>query len=234
MLPAPHKGVRRNEQGDARYRWDRRRFNSRSTASRMKSERFSPSARALSIRASVPSGNRAGVCSPLIRGRPTSERISDISFCAKPCTLLISPIDRVNDISYIDDISYGGKQAMSYDRRPNDIKAPDGYTLGGERRVRKDGTVLFNRGWWQLPEGFAERGEYVWVHEKWITDSRGKFGSYSDLVLEVAPPGYRNFSAAVLDGETINCRRTRKPDAKPAYRDPARKAWAHRSQAAAR
>lgn len=40
-----------------------RRFNSRSTASRMKSERFSPSAITASIRAKVPAGNRAGICS---------------------------------------------------------------------------------------------------------------------------------------------------------------------------
>ena len=57
-----------------------RRFSSRSTASRMKSERLSPSAHAASIRASVPAGKRAGVCSSLIFGRPTPERVGDITF----------------------------------------------------------------------------------------------------------------------------------------------------------
>lgn len=86
-----------------------RRDNSRSTASRMKSERFSPAASTASIRASVPSRNRAGVCSPLILGRPTVAGVSDITIPAKPCILLISPIDAVKDITYVDDIRYGGK-----------------------------------------------------------------------------------------------------------------------------
>ncbi|WP_164857154.1 hypothetical protein [Sphingomonas crocodyli] len=75
----------------------------------MKSDRFSLPVSAASMRANVPSRKRAGVCSPLILGRPTPARISDITFSAKPAILLISPIDRVNDISYLDDIRYGGK-----------------------------------------------------------------------------------------------------------------------------
>lgn len=39
------------------------RTSSRSTASRIKSDRASPSAQALSMRPSVPAANRAGVCS---------------------------------------------------------------------------------------------------------------------------------------------------------------------------
>ncbi len=108
-------------------------------------------------------------------------------------------------------------------RKPHDIKAPDGYTLGGERRVRRDGTVLFNRGWWQLPFGFAERGEYVWVHEEWTADNK--------QVLEVAPPGYRSYYAAKLDGETIIVQRTSRPDAKSCLRKPAHKAWQARKAA---
>lgn len=69
-----------------------RRFSSASTAERMKSDRFSRSASAASMRASVPAANRAGVCSSLIFGRPTLAGLADISFCAKPCILLISPI----------------------------------------------------------------------------------------------------------------------------------------------
>jgi len=91
-------------------RLQERRFNSRSTASRMKSERFSLPVSAASIRARVPSAKRAGVCSPLILGRPTGAAICDITFCAKLPILLISPIDRVHDISYLDDITYGGQE----------------------------------------------------------------------------------------------------------------------------
>ena len=70
-----------------------RRLISRSTASRMKSERFSLSAKSASIRASVPSGKRAGVCSSLIFVRPTGRFVPDITNSGKSCILLISPID---------------------------------------------------------------------------------------------------------------------------------------------
>lgn len=86
-----------------------RRFSSASTASRMKSERFPLSPITASMRASVPAGKRAGVCSSLILGLPTGSRISDITFSAKPCILLISPIDAVKDIIYLGDINYEGK-----------------------------------------------------------------------------------------------------------------------------
>lgn len=82
---------------------------SRSTASRMKSERFSLPSHAASMRANVPAGKRAGVCSSLIFGRPTGAGVSDITFSAKLAILLISPIDHVPDITYVDDINYGGK-----------------------------------------------------------------------------------------------------------------------------
>lgn len=61
------------------------------------------------MRASVPSRNRAGVCSPLMRGLPTSPGVADIIFFANSPILLISPIDAVKDITYIVDISYGDK-----------------------------------------------------------------------------------------------------------------------------
>jgi len=82
---------------------------SRSTASRMKSERFSFSASTASMRAIVPARNRPGVCSSLIFGLPTPVRISDITFSSKQSILLISPIDREADITYLGDIRYGDK-----------------------------------------------------------------------------------------------------------------------------
>lgn len=100
-------------------------------------------------------------------------------------------------------------------KRENDVKAPDGFLLGGERRVRKGGVVLFQRGWWQLPEGFAEQGEYVQVH-----CTEGGAGP-----LEVAPPGYNSFPHAVCDGKTVLCPRTDRGDAKPGYRTKAHRAW---------
>lgn len=104
-------------------------------------------------------------------------------------------------------------------REARDIKAPDGFLLGGERIVRSDGTVLFQRGYWQLPEGFAEAGEYVWVH---CTDSGA-----GDL--EAAPPGYTSIYRAQSDRATVLCKRTRRGDAKPGIRNAARKAWHERA-----
>lgn len=106
-------------------------------------------------------------------------------------------------------------------REVRDIKAPDGYLLGGERVVRPDGTVLFQRGWWQAPMEWA--GEYVWVH---CTD-----GGAGDL--EVAPPGYSSFYRAQLDRVTIFCSRTGRPDAKLGWRNPTKLAWANRGKAGA-
>jgi hypothetical protein len=78
-------------------------------------------------------------------------------------------------------------------RKEHDIKAPDGYLLGGLRRVRKDGSILFQRGYWELPDEVKETfvGEDVWVH---IDESHGShYGGAGitpgEIVLEVARPG---------------------------------------------
>lgn len=62
-----------------------RRVSSRSTASRIKAERGSPSSSTASIRANVPAGKRAGVCSSgsLILFLPTRGIIEDIIFFVK-------------------------------------------------------------------------------------------------------------------------------------------------------
>lgn len=106
--------------------------------------------------------------------------------------------------------------------RDHDIKAPDGYLLGGERRVRAGGVILFQRGWWQLPDGFAQQGEYCWVL---CTD-----GGAGDL--EVAPPGYRCFFTAASDGVTIRAPRTERADAKPGYRLKHTRRWSGTARAA--
>lgn len=97
-------------------------------------------------------------------------------------------------------------------QRENDIKAPDGFLLGGLRRVRADGTILFQRGWWQAPKEWA--GKDVWVHDE-------------DGGLEVAPPGMHIYTA-ISEGKTVLCQRTKRPDAKPGYRKSEHKAWAAR------
>jgi hypothetical protein len=76
--------------------------------------------------------------------------------------------------------------------KDHDIKAPDGFLLGGIRRVRKDGTILFQRGYWELPEADKERfiGEDVWCH---IYDAKA-------------------------ERKTVLAERNTKPDAKPALR----------------
>jgi hypothetical protein len=104
-------------------------------------------------------------------------------------------------------------------REAGDIKAPDGFLLGGERLVRQDGTILFQRGWWQAPKEWA--GEYVWVH---CTD-----GGAGDL--EVAPPGYSSIYRAQLDVKTVFCPRTKRPDAKPVFRRAEIKDWLNRQSA---
>ena len=111
----------------------------------------------------------------------------------------------------------------------HDIKAPDGYTLGGRRLIRKDGTILFNRGWWQAPIEWA--GHQVWVHEynglEWA----------AGIQLQVAPPGMDLWQCAYLTQEwhrsdpakrNVICDRTKRPDAKPTYRRPSHKAWSQR------
>ena len=100
-------------------------------------------------------------------------------------------------------------------RSRNDIKAPDGYTLGGLRKVRKDGTILFGRGWWEAPDEWV--GEEVWVHEHWtLRSSTDGFGGEM-LMLEAAPPGEHIYSARRA-GTTVLCDRTKRPDAAPTYR----------------
>jgi len=98
-------------------------------------------------------------------------------------------------------------------KNSNDIKAPDGYLLGGLRLVRSDGTILFQRGWWQAPKDWA--GEMVWVHGQW------------GRLIEAAPPGVHIYSARTA-GTQVTCERTARPDAKPAFRRPDHKAWAAR------
>ena len=107
-------------------------------------------------------------------------------------------------------------------KKESDIKAPDGYTLAGVRRVRKDGTVLFNRGWWRAPD--ESIGEDVWVHEEWRVL---ELGGEKSLVLEVAPPGLHIYDARYQKVSVI-CKRTDRRDAKPQFRDPHLKAWMNR------
>ena len=86
-------------------------------------------------------------------------------------------------------------------RAENDIKAPDGFLLGGMRTVRRDGTILFQSGWWQVPIEWA--GEKVWAH---CTDSGA-----GDL--EVAPPGWGLWAEGSY-GRNIFAPRTQRPDVK--------------------
>lgn len=115
--------------------------------------------------------------------------------------------------------------------KTHDIKAPDGYVLGGRRKVRKDGTILFNRGWWQAPVEWA--GETVWVHEytglQWNPP----------IQLQVAPPGMDLWRCAYHTQEwfkarpserNIICDRTERPDAKPVFRHPDHVAWSEKNR----
>ncbi len=112
-------------------------------------------------------------------------------------------------------------------RRENDIKAPDGYLLGGLRKVRADGTILFQRGFWQAPKEWA--GERVWVHETW----EYRPGRGDQLFLEAAHPGLHIYHARCMKPEpfTVICERTERADAKSGFRRPDHKAWAERGAA---
>jgi hypothetical protein len=106
--------------------------------------------------------------------------------------------------------------------RAHDIKAPDGYLLGGLRRVRSDGTILFQRGWWKAPDEWI--GTEVWVHE----DERGNPGMRDrEVIIRAAPPGMY-IATAILEGVAVVCHRTDRPDAKLGWRDPVKLAWANR------
>lgn len=108
-------------------------------------------------------------------------------------------------------------------RRENDIKAPDGYTLGGLRIVRRDGSILFNRGWWQAPKEWA--GNKVWVHEEWERQWGADLRS-EVVVLEAASPGLHIYAARCMKPpHTVICKRTDRDDAKPQFRNAAAKAW---------
>jgi len=93
-------------------------------------------------------------------------------------------------------------------RRDKDIKAPDGYLLGGLRKVHRDGTILFHRMWWRCPADWV--GEKVWVH---VTD-----GMLLN-VLDAAPPGQQIFEA-LSKRTAIKIEPVNRPDAKPLFRHP--------------
>jgi hypothetical protein len=102
-------------------------------------------------------------------------------------------------------------------RSEQDIKAPDGYLLGGLRKVLKDGTILFQRGYWgPCPAEWI--GERVWVHEHSIA---------RETSIRAASPGCSLWSE---DSHRTNLilGPADKPDAKPGYRTAHAKAWSAR------
>ena len=91
--------------------------------------------------------------------------------------------------------------------RDNDIKAPDGYLLGGLRSVRRDGTLLLGRAYWQAPVDWA--GERVWVHNR---------DAYSDFHhIDAAPPGQHIYEAH-LKGTALVLASAGRPDAATLHR----------------
>ena len=117
---------------------------------------------------------------------------------------------------YNDELSRSPRRRKSTPRHEQDIKAPDGYTLGGMRRVRSDGTVLFGRQYWPVPNEWI--GHRIWVH---VADGYG-------CELEVAPPGQHIYKARI-DGSVQFIRDTVR-DARHCYRRPENRAWAERRQ----
>ena len=107
----------------------------------------------------------------------------------------------------------------------NDIKAPDGYLLGGYRLVRRDGSILFQRGYWSIPDDYIQEfaGMKVWVHEAWLWASSGG----ERLCLEVAHPGLHIYEARTAN-MTVFAERNNRPDAKSGARLKWRKDWESR------
>jgi hypothetical protein len=92
------------------------------------------------------------------------------------------------------------------------------------RRVRADGTILFQRGWWKAPDDWI--GKDVWVHECTDNSPRLRGREYG---LEAAPPGMHIYDAR-LARQTVMCPRSERADAKPGYRKADHIAWAARSR----
>lgn len=84
--------------------------------------------------------------------------------------------------------------------------------------MRADGTILFQRGWWELPDEVKAEyaGEKVWVH---IRELNPLGFVHSEEVLEVAHPGLGIFQAANMRPPmTVFAHRNDRPDAKPGVR----------------
>ncbi len=60
---------------------------------------------------------------------------------------------------------------------PHDIKAPDGYLLGGWRRVSKGGYIRLAGHRWTHPDMAARVGDYCFVHVDcgWSTEASFTF-----------------------------------------------------------
>lgn len=96
------------------------------------------------MRASVPAGKRAGVCSSLIFGLPTDGRISDIIFSVNVAPFLISPIDCIHDIMYeCNQISDWSNQ-MARIKYFADTATGTLAWVDGQRGVRHDGGRSFS------------------------------------------------------------------------------------------
>lgn len=92
-------------------------------------------------------------------------------------------------------------------RHGNDIKAPDGYLLGGHRLVRPNSTIFFGRSWWKAPADWI--GEVVEVHN---LDADGNFHQ-----IEAAPPGVGIY-AARMNEQAVTLENAGRPDAKTGRR----------------
>lgn len=60
---------------------------------------------------------------------------------------------------------------------PPDVKAPDGFLLGGWRRVTKGGYIRLGRTRWTHPDMAKRVGEYCFVHVDcgWATEASFTF-----------------------------------------------------------
>lgn len=140
-----------------------RRLISRSTASCTKAVRVSPSPRTASMRSKVPCGKRPAMLSKFSFGRPMRGAVADISLNDK----LISPIDDVSDIRFIDDIRYGDK-AMTFPLDKTGIVRGDynstGYLSWDDLSPLTQGYVDAAKDWCDLAVGEAMPVDWGFSH----------------------------------------------------------------------
>lgn len=71
-----------------------------------------------------------------------------------------------------------------------DVKAPDGFLLGGWRKICSGGFVRFGKSRWRHPLMIGREGEYVFVHVDCCWGADASFAFESEANRHWNPPQY--------------------------------------------